>query len=314
VTVLVTGANGFVGRWVVRALLAAGHTVLGGSGPDGSAVTLDEAERRQVEWMPLDLLDAESVRRVAARTVDAVVHLAGCASGAQALRDPGLAWEVNAAGTARLVAELGRRRALGECDPLVLLASTAEVYAPLARPLTESDPAGPRSPYAASKLGAEIAAGETARRTGLRVVISRAFPHTGPGQDDRFVAPAFARRLRAAKRAGAPAVKVGNLEVVRDFLDVRDVAAAYVALLGGGAAGETYNVASGEGVALRDLFDRIAARVGVRAIPEADAGLLRAADLLYLVGDASKLRAATGWQPRIPLDDTLRDLVDAQAD
>jgi GDP-4-dehydro-6-deoxy-D-mannose reductase len=109
-------------------------------------------------------------------------------------------------------------------------------------------------------------------------------------------------------------VQVGNLEPVRDLLDVRDVARAYVALLERGASGETYNVASGAGVALAEVFRRLAALVGVDAIPEADATLMRTADLSYLVGDATKLRNRTGWAPAIPLDQTLRDLVHAQAD
>ena len=313
-TVLVTGANGFVGRWVVRALLAAGHTVVGATGPGGSAGDMDEAERRQVVWVPMDLGDQDSVWGIAARNWDAVIHLAGYASAAQAMRDPGAAWLVNAAGTARVVGALGERRARGECDPLVVAVSSADVYAAQTRPLVESDAIGPRSPYGASKRGAELAAEETAYRTGLRVVTVRPFPHTGPGQDARFVAPAFARRLLLARREKLRVVNVGNLEVIRDLTDVRDVADAYVALLTRGVPGQIYNVASGTGIVLADLFHRLAGIVGVDAIPESDAAFLRAADLPYLVGDASKLRAATGWQPRIALDDTLRDLVHAQTD
>jgi GDP-4-dehydro-6-deoxy-D-mannose reductase len=315
-TVLVTGADGFVGRWLLRALLAAGHQVVGAVQPgpprdDG----LSDAERAAVLWVPLELGDLRSVQQVAARPFDAVVHLAAVASGGDALQDPGVAWAVNAAGTARLLGEFGRRRRAGETDPLVLLVSTAEVYgAGDGRPLVETDPVAPRSPYAASKIGAELAALETRVRTGLRAVIARAFPHTGPGQDERFVAPAFARRLRGARLAGARVVKVGSLEPVRDFLDVRDVAAAYVALLARGASGEVYNVASGKGTSLQELFDRLAAIVGVRAIPEPDPEFMRPADIPVLVGDAAKLRAATGWAPRLPLEQTLRDLVDAQAD
>ncbi len=315
-TVLVTGADGFVGRWLVRALLAAGHEVVGAVQPgpprdDG----LSEAERSAVLWIPLELGDLRSVRAAAARPFEAVIHLAAVASGGDALRDPGVAWSVNAAGTARFLGELGRRRQAGQTDPLVLLVSTAEVYgAGPARPLTEADPVAPRSPYAASKAGAELAARETGVRTGLRVVVARAFPHTGPGQDERFVAPAFARRLRGARIAAAPVVKVGNLEPVRDFLDVRDVAAAYVALIERGGPGEIYNVASGRGVSLLELFDRVAAIVGCHAIPEPDPEFMRPADIPYLVGDAAKLRAATGWAPRFDLDQTLRDLVHAQAD
>jgi GDP-4-dehydro-6-deoxy-D-mannose reductase len=312
VTVLVTGANGFVGRWVVRALLAAGHTVVAAAGPDAAA-RRDDAERRAARWVALDLLNAESVRAVAGGAYDAVVHLAGLASGGEALRDPALAWTVNAGGTARLLDAFGQRRRTGDADPLVLLASTAEVYRPQMRPLVESDAIGPRSPYAASKRGAELAADETAARTALRVVTTRAFPHTGPGQDERFVVPAFARRLLDARRSGAKTVAVGNLEVTRDLLDVRDVAGAYVELLRKGVPGEVYNVASGSGVTLHDVFDRLARQIGVKAAPVSDPTLLRPADVPYLVGDAAKLRAATGWAPTISLDHTIRDLVDAQA-
>ncbi len=313
--VLVTGADGFVGRWVLRALLAEGHRVTGAVQPgpprdDG----LTDTERGAVLWVPLELGDLRSVRQAAARPFDAVIHLAALASGGDALKDPGVAWAVNAAGTARLVGELGRRRTAGDSDPLVLVVSTAEVYgAGNGRPFAESDPPAPRSPYAASKAGAELAAMETRARTGLRTIVARSFPHTGPGQDERFVAPAFARRLRGAKLAGARVVKVGNLAPVRDFLDVRDVAAAYLALIGRGAAGEAYNVASGKGISLQQLFDRLAEIIGVNAIPEPDPAFMRPADIPVLVGDSSKLRQASGWAPKIPLDQTLRDLIDAQA-
>ncbi len=315
-TILVTGADGFVGRWLIRALLAAGHDVLGAVQPgppldDG----LTEAERAAVRWLPLELGDARAVRNLAEHRVDAVVHLAAVASGGDALRDPGQAWAVNAAGTARLLGEYGRQRKAGDADPLVLLASTAEVYGRGdERPRTESDPTNPCSPYAASKLGAELAARETRVRTGLRVIVARAFPHTGPGQDERFVVPAFARRLRGARLAGAKVVKVGNLDPVRDLLDVRDVVGAYLALLAKGTPGEVYNVASGTGHSLEGLFLQLAAIIGVEPIAEPDPELVRPADIPYLVGDATRLRAATGWAPAIPLDRTLRDVVDAQTD
>jgi len=315
-TVLVTGADGFVGRWLVRALLASGHDVIGAVQPgppqdDG----LTDAERAAVRWLPLELGDVRAVRNVAEHRCDAVVHLAAVASGGDALRDPGHAWAVNAAGTARLLGEYGRQRLAGDADPLVLLTSTAEVYGRGdAGPRAEGDPVNPCSPYAASKLGAELAARETRVRTGLRVLVARAFPHTGPGQDERFVVPAFARRLRGARLAGAKVVKVGNLEPVRDLLDVRDVVAAYLALLAKGTPGEVYNVASETGHSLEALLARLAAIVGVEAIAEPDPALVRPADIPHLVGDASKLRAATGWAPTIPLERTLRDVVDAQAD
>ena len=315
-TDLVTGADGFVGRWLIRALLAGGHDVLGAVQPGPpSDDGLGDAERAAVRWLPLELGDLRSVRHVAEHPCDAVVHLAAVASGGDALRDPGQAWAVNAAGSARLLGEFGRLKKVGDADPLVLLVSTAEVYGRgAARPLGETDPVNPCSPYAASKLGAELAARETRERTGLRAIVARPFPHTGPGQDERFVVPAFARRLRGARLAGAKVVKVGNLEPVRDLLDVRDVVTAYLGLLARGAPGEVYNIAGGEGHSLEELLARLAAIVGVDAITEPDPELVRPADIPYLVGDAAKLRAATSWAPRIPLEQTLRDVVDAQTD
>jgi GDP-4-dehydro-6-deoxy-D-mannose reductase len=314
--ILVTGADGFVGRSMLRRLLREGHRVRGAVRPGaGDVISLTPEERAAVEWVPLELEDTASVRAAVASRPEAVIHLAAVASGADARRDVGVAWATNAAGTARLAEELAQLRERGVADPVLLLASTGEVYGiGPARPRTESDPLLPCSPYAASKAGAEAAVLDAWRRTGLRVVIARAFPHTGPGQSTRFVAPAFAERLRLAKRAGAPVVKTGNLEPVRDFLDVRDVVAAYLALLHRGTPGEAYNVARGEGISLAELFQRLARLLDVRAIPELDPGLVRPADIFHLVGNPARLRAATGWNPTIDLDVTLKELVDAQAD
>jgi GDP-4-dehydro-6-deoxy-D-mannose reductase len=315
VKVLVTGANGFVGGWLLRRLLSLGHEVVGGSGLDSGPEILTAAERNRVEWLPLDVQDDESVEGFLARPADAVVHLAGVASVSASLRDPVRVWRVNSVGTVRVVAALARRLVESGANPVVLVVSTAEVYGPGGPALRcEADPAVPVSPYAASKLAAEVAALEAWRRTGLRVVIARPFPHTGPGQGTRFVVPAFVERLREARRAGAPAVRTGNLEPVRDLLDVRDVVEAYLGLLERGQPGETYNVASGTGVSLRALFDRIADLMEYHPVPQPDASLARPVDIRHLVGDATRLRAATGWSPRLTLDQTLRQMIDAQAD
>lgn len=310
--VLVTGADGFAGQWLCRASLEAGHRVVGTHlGPDPIPGILTPEEREAIEWRPLDLADDGSVAAVAGSGAEWVAHLAGFASAGEAAREPGLAWVVNAAGTARLAHHLSRVPS----PPLLLAVSSAEVYgAGEPRPRQESDLVAPRSAYAASKRGAEIAAEEVARRTGLRVIIARPFPHTGPGQTTTFAFPAFAARIRAAQRAAAATVAVGNLEPVRDLLDVRDVAHAYLALLARGTPGETYNVARGEGVSVGEVFLRLARLLGAPVKPVPDPALLRVADIPYLVGDPAKTLAATGWRPRRSLDETLQDLVDAQAD
>jgi len=315
--VFVTGAEGFVGGTMVRTLVAEGHEVRAGIRPGGALEVpgLSPAERTAVTPVPLELLDAASIEAAFAWRPEAVVHLAAVASGADARRDIGAAWAVNASGTARVADILGRQRQEGQGDPVLLAVSTGEVYGGgVDRPRREDDPLRPCSPYAASKVGAEVAALEVWRRTGLRVVIARPFPHTGAGQSARFVAPAFAARLRDARRSGAATVPTGNLEAVRDFLHVQDVVHAYLALLTSGVAGEAYNVARGEGIALHELFRRLAALVGVTVTPEVDPALLRTADIGHLVGDASKLHAATGWRPRTDLDRTLKEVADAEAD
>jgi GDP-4-dehydro-6-deoxy-D-mannose reductase len=312
--VLVTGADGFVGRHVVQRLVESGHEVSAGCRPGGEPGErwLGQRTRDAVTLVPLEVTDSASVSAALSRPFEAIVHLAAVASGSEARQDPGRAWVVNAAGTARLVDAAVALRANTGVDPLLLVVSSAEVYGdgPLV-PRVETDPLLPQSPYAASKVGAEAAALEAWRRVALRVVIARAFPHTGPGQLPVYVVPAFLQRIRVAQAAGAAEVRTGNLDPVRDLLDVRDVAAAYIALLTQGSPGEAYNVARGEGVTLRQLFNRLADMVGAKVAPVPDPSLMRPGDIRYLVGDAGKLRRATGWSPRLTLEQTLREMVDA---
>ncbi len=311
--VLTTGADGFVGSLLLRRLLERGHDVVGAVRSEN--VTEAERARRkslpEVRTVPLNLLDDRSVREVTLEGWDSVVHLAAVSSGGDALRDPIAAWRVNALGSARLVNAMAESKLAGE-DPLLLLVSTAEVYGsgpPV--PRIETDRVQPLSPYAASKLAAEIAGLEVHRRTGLRVVIVRPFPHIGRGQDARFVVPAFLERLRWAKKHRAPVVKVGRIDLIRDFMDVDDVVNAYLTLIEQATPGEVYNVASGRAVSIEEIFFMLAEALGHRAIPEVDAKLTRPMDIEYLVGDYTKLRGETGWEPRISLEQTVHEIVNA---
>jgi len=310
VKVLVTGADGFVGRHLVRRLLRDGHEVGAACRPGNPAVVWPAP----VTTISLELTRTDSVRAALEYGPDAVVHLAAVASNREAIEDPGRAWEVNAAGTARLADAMAVSPPASGGDPLLLVVSSGEVYGDgPTRPRRETDQLQPQSPYAASKVGAEVAALETRRRAGLRVVIARPFTHTGPGQPASFVIPAFVRRLAAARASGAPEVPSGNLDPVRDLLDVRDVVDAYVALLSRGEPGEVYNVARGEGVSLREVFGQLAAMLGTVAVPRPDAAHTRRVDIAWLVGDPGKLVGATGWRPTFSLEQTLRELVDAEA-
>jgi GDP-4-dehydro-6-deoxy-D-mannose reductase len=309
---LVTGADGFVGRWLVREALGQGWTVTAAIGPGGAApaLWLTPAEAAGVHTLTVDITVPADLARLAAVGAGAVVHLAAISSGAAARKDPEAAMQVNGIATAQVV------RALGEAGgrPKFLFISTGEVYgAGHDRPIPEDAPLQPVSPYAASKLAAERAVLDMVQAGGVEAVIARAFPHAGPGQSTAFVLPAFAARLREAKGLGQREIAVGNLDVIRDFLDVRDVVRAYLLLLERGQSGECYNVASGVGQHLRDCFVRLARLVGVEAVAREDASLVRPADIPVLIGDPARLKAATGWQPTIAFEQTLQDLLDAQA-
>jgi len=314
--VLVTGADGFVGSWLARGLLAAGHGVTGTFRPsdDHRARRFPPAERDTIAWIPLELADDASVRAVAESSWDAVAHLAALSWVNEAERSPGRAWNENAGGTARLLRVLADRTRAALTDPVVLVISSVEVYGPGGTALrSETDPVAPVSAYAASKAGAEIAALQEWRRAGLRVVIARPSPHSGPGQSERALIPKYARRILAARQSGAPAITTGLLDGVRDFLHVSDVVRAYLALFSAGVPGEIYNVSSGAPVGLEDVVLRLCALAQWRSILEVNASDVRPDAIPHLVGDPAKLRALTGWAPTYTMDQTLQEVLDDQA-
>jgi GDP-4-dehydro-6-deoxy-D-mannose reductase len=301
--VLVTGADGFVGQHLVRGLLARDHEVVAACHPH-SHIPAEWAG--VVHVVPLELGNDESVGTAVNSELDAIVHLAAVAYSRDAIARPAETWNVNACGTARLLAAAAERRRTGSPGPTFLVTSSAEVYGEGgSRPRIETDTLRPHSVYGASKLGAEAAAAHAIAAWGLRVIVVRPFPATGPGQTNRLV-PNWLKELRAGKREIE-----GDPTIVRDFTDVRDTAAGYVALLNGGHPGETYNIATGRELRFGQLFDRLLAAAGINARLVSPTNPRRESP--YLVGDSGKLQQHTGWRPTIPLDRTLADLIDAQA-
>lgn len=303
--ILVTGASGFVGPHLLAALREA-H-------PDAELTATSHAPASAdampgVCWLTLDLTEASAVEAlVADARPDAVYHLAARSSVAASFEDPAAAFAVNAGGTLHLLDALRRRAPAAR----TLFVSSAEVYGGASARPDEAAPLAPANPYAASKAAAEMVCVAAFRAHGQPIVRARAFNHTGPGQTAAFAAGAFAEQI-ARIEAGlqAPVLSVGNLEARRDFLDVRDVVAAYVALMGLGRPGEAYNVASGASVRMRELLDGLLDLASVSIALRPDPERMRPSDVPELVGDASKLRAETGWAPRIPLAVTLADLLE----
>ena len=300
--VLITGSGGFVGRHLVATLRARGHDVVQSDHTAGDDV------------LAVDVTDPLAVRgAVELAQPDAIAHLAAQAFVPASLADPERTFAINANGTLHVL-DAVRDVMMGGAAPRVLVVSSADVYGaqpPEAYPLRETAPPLPRNPYAASKAAAEALVLGYARSYGVDAVVTRAFNHIGPGQDERFAVAAFAAQIARVAAGGDPLVLVGNLDASRDFLDVRDVCEAYVMLLeGGGQAGEIYNVCSGTATTMKEVLRRLVLLARVPVEVREDPARMRPADVPVSVGDAGKLRRATGWAPRIPLAEALRTVYD----
>jgi GDP-4-dehydro-6-deoxy-D-mannose reductase len=302
VKALVTGAAGFVGRHLEAYLEAEGDEVIGVDrrhGPDGSH--------------GVDLLAADDLRELL-RDVrpHAVYHLGGWSDVGASWDAPLEAFRVNAEGTLNVL------QACRAADVRrVLIVSSADVYGKVKLaelPLTEEAPFRPVTPYAASKIAADELGLQAWLGYGLEVLRVRAFNHLGPGQTNRFVCPALAERIALNERDGGEVVPVGNLTPRRDFTDVRDVVRAYHLLIRDGEPGEAYNVCSGNDLAISELADRLVAMASRPMRLEGDPALQRPVDVPVLRGDYTKLHKATGWEPEIDLDQTLRDVLDEWRD
>ena len=301
-TILVTGAAGFAGSHVVQALAGAGNVIgwMRATPPPDDIAPL-------ATWQQVDLLDREAVRAAIYRAKpDAVYHCAGAPNVAYSWRDTVSPLSNNVLGTHILLDAL--RRAGSRCR--VVIPGSATVYAPSTSPLTEESPVAPVNPYALSKLAQEQLGMISGREDGIEVIVTRSFNHTGPRQSAAFAAPNMARQIALIEAGAAePMIKVGNLDAQRDMTDVRDMARAYAGLMEKGTPSTIYNVASGVTRSMKSILAALVARARVTVRIETDPALLRPSDTPVILGDASRLHTATGWEPQIPFERTLDDLL-----
>lgn len=297
---LVTGANGFVGRYLQNHLRAAGHEVVAA----GRAFEKSD--------VVLELRDEATIRRaLEAAEPQLVFHLAAQTFVPAAYEDPLDTYETNVMGTVRLLHAMKEYRDKNARDVRMVYVSSAQVYGrgnTLHGALAEDAPVAPVEPYAASKAAAEDASLAAHHAYGLDVVIARAFNHIGSGQDSRFVVSSFARQLAMIVHGGEnPLIEVGNLEAERDFLDVRDVVEAYIALAVHGASGEIYNVCSGVPLKVKSILRMLITEAHVPVEVREDPEKMRSIDVPQFYGDNRKLRGL-GWTPRIPIERSLREI------
>jgi len=303
---LITGVGGFVGRHLAHLLAQETEWELWGWA------------RRPVAGLPerlrvaqVDLRDPEIVRRELARLrPEGIIHLAAQSDVAESWRDPWGTFETNVRGTLNL---LDGVRALG-LRPRVLIVTSNEVYGlirPEEVPIREDQPFRPANPYGVSKAAQDWLAALYAAAYALPIIRARPFNHIGPGQDPRFVVPSLARQI-AWIEAGLqePVLRVGNLEAQRDFTDVRDVVRAYRLLLERGDPGEAYNIGSGRPRPIREVLELLLTMAQRPVRVEIDPQRIRPVEIPISAADTTRIRERLGWQPRIPLEQSLRDVLE----
>ena len=302
----ITGILGFAGRFLARHLKKEGDEVFGIDLPFEESALPSEIPAR---IFPCDITErgalAEIIKDVRPK---AIYHLAAISSPPDAAAQPLAAWRVNFSGTVNLYDAVRQN----QISPRILFIGSAAEYSPQKeeKPLTEDLRLLPQGPYAQSKAAADLASLAYFKAYGLEIIRLRPFNHTGPGQSAKFVASNFARTIALAEAGlGPKVVKVGNLRVRRDFLDVRDVVRAYFLALEYGKPGEVYNIASGRAYSVKEILEHLLGMSQVSLSVEVEEGRLRSGEEAVLLGSAEKFRKLTGWRPEILFCKTLKDLL-----
>ncbi|MEA2559508.1 MAG: GDP-4-dehydro-6-deoxy-D-mannose reductase [Acidobacteriota bacterium] len=309
---LITGMTGFAGSHLAEYLLAEHPDVeVYGTHRWRSRMENVEHLRDKVKLLEADLRDYTSMHSALERSrPDVIFHLAAQSFVPSSWTAPNDTLTTNVSGQTNLFEAV---RAL-RLDPVIQIACSSEQYGlvlPGETPIKETNPLRPLSPYAVSKVAQDYLGYQYFQSYGLKVVRTRGFNHTGPRRGHPFVTSNFCSQVAAIEMGlQEPVIRVGNIDAIRDFTDVRDMVRAYWLAVTKAKPGEVYNIATGNGIAIREMLERLIALANVEVKIETDPERLRPSDVEILIGDASKFKADTGWEPRIPFDQTLRDLLD----
>lgn len=309
--ILITGISGFAGSHLADYFLnEEKHEVFGTIKWRSNRENICHIEHR-LELLECDIKDAFAMKTILAESKpDQIFHLAAQSYVPFSWRTPQETIQTNIIGEVNLF-EAVRELKL---DPMIHIAGSSEEYGlvhPDELPITEGNPLRPLSPYAVSKVAQDLLGYQYFKSYGLKIVRTRAFNHTGPRRGEVFVTSNFAKQLieiELGKRK--PVLYVGNLDAVRDFSDVRDVVRGYALALQKGTPGEVYNIASGKGITIKGLLDKLIELTKADVKIEKDPARLRPSDVELLTGSPEKFQKATGWNQEIPFDQTLKDLMD----
>jgi GDP-4-dehydro-6-deoxy-D-mannose reductase len=305
--IFITGATGFVGRHLINLLSSPEYAIFGTSFPEKPGP--DEKKKNIVY---LDIRSEKGITEAIKKAQpDWIFHLA-------ALSNVRLSWEkrketleTNLMATFYLF-EAARKVAL---QARILFVSSSDVYGALSppkKPFKEDDPFHVTSPYAFTKMSGEILSEFYVQIEKLDIIVARSFPHTGPGQSPEYVCSDWACQIAQIEKGMTDQViRVGNIELQREFLDVRDVVKAYVLLMKKGRRGEAYNVCSGKALSLKEILGILLSYSSKKIEVNVDPQKQRKVDIPYLLGDNNKIKRETSWEPEIPLEKTLRDLLES---
>lgn len=300
-TTFITGINGFVGKYLSELLLSKGFEVYG---IDRS----DSIENNKINYFRVDLLDSNKIKQIIEKIKPEIIfHLAGFSSVKKSFEQPEICKKINITGTKNLLDAILD----SDINPKILIISSADVYGiPKSTPILETAEINPTSPYAESRKEQEELCLEYYNKYNLNIIISRSFPHIGPGQQPIFVTSDFAKQIAEIEKGiKEPIIKVGNIEARRDFTDVRDIVRAYLLAVQKCKSGEIYNICSNNLYSIKEILDKLLSFSKINIKIELDSAKIRPNDIPVLQGDNSKFKQQTKWSPKISIEKTLKDIL-----